>query len=100
MSVRDTTEALRAYYPFCVSVAYSKLDFSHLAAYQIASVRSSTKALATFCGLVSRIDPQKVPLQRTCSCWKVYSEKRGKGPQALLNMVGRGQEPRSAHLRN
>src|SRR5829696_1792727 len=38
----------------------SKLDFSHLAAYHIASVRRSTKPLATFCGSVSRNDPQKV----------------------------------------
>src|SRR5215212_12089657 len=73
---------------------------SHLVAYHIAPVRLSTKALGTFCGLVSASDPQKVPLQRTYSCWKVHSEKRGKGVQTLLNMAGRGQESRSVLLRN
>jgi hypothetical protein len=77
-----------------------KLDFSHLVAYHIAPVRLSTKTLGTFCGLVSASDPQKVPLQRTYSCWKVHSEKRGKGVQTLLNMAGRGQESRSVLLRN
>src|SRR5215204_2580489 len=51
------------------------VDFSHLVAYHIAPVRLSTKTLGTFCGLVSASDPQKVPLQRTYSCWKVHSEK-------------------------
>jgi hypothetical protein len=37
----------------------SPLDFSHLAAQHIASVRRSTKAIGTFCGLVSINDPQK-----------------------------------------
>src|SRR5215211_6273008 len=83
------------YSPECVEV-----DFSHLAAYHITSVRLSTKALGTFCGLLPETNPQKVPLQRTCSCWKVHSEKRDKGPQTLFNMVGRGQEPRSALLQN
>jgi len=41
-----------------------------------------------------------VALQRTCSCWKVHSEKGGKSSQALFNMLGRWQEPRSARLRN
>jgi hypothetical protein len=68
-----------------------ELDFSHLAAYHIASVRLSTKALPTFCGSLSGNDAQKVLLQRTCSCWKVHSQKRGKGPQTLSNMVGGGR---------
>src|SRR5215213_5025117 len=87
--------AYSLYSPNCV-----ELDFSHLVAYHIAPVRLSTKALGTFCGLVSASDPQKVPLQRTYSCWKVHSEKRGKGVQTLLNMAGRGQESRSVLLRN
>jgi hypothetical protein len=37
----------------------SPLDFSHLAAKYIASVTRSTKAIGTFCGLVSINDPQK-----------------------------------------
>ena len=41
-----------------------------------------------------------VALQRTYSCWKVHSEKGGKSSQALFNMLGRWQEPRSALLRN
>jgi hypothetical protein len=53
------------------------LDFSHLAAYHIASVRRSIEALATFCGSLPETNPQKVALQRTCSCLKVHSEKRG-----------------------
>ena len=77
-----------------------ELDFSHLAAYHIASVRLSTKALGTFCGSLPQTNPKKVPLQRTCSCWKVHPEKRDKGPRTLFNMVGRGQEPRSALLQN
>ena len=78
----------------------SLLDFSHLAAYHIASVRLSTKALGTFCGSLPQTNPKKVPLQRTCSCWKVHPEKGDKGPRTLFNMVGRGQEPRSALLQN
>jgi len=38
------------------------LDFSHLAAYHIASVWRSTKALATFCGSLQETNPQKVAL--------------------------------------
>jgi hypothetical protein len=48
------------------------------------------RPLRTFCGSPARTDPQKVPLQRSCSCWKVHPEKRGNGPQAPLNMVGSG----------
>jgi len=40
-----------------------ELDFSHLAAYHIASIRLSTQVLRTFCGLVCGNNPQKVSLQ-------------------------------------
>jgi hypothetical protein len=43
----------------------------------MASVRRSMEALATFCGSLPETNPQKVALQRTCSCLKVHSEKRG-----------------------
>jgi hypothetical protein len=62
----------RAYSPKCL-----ELDFSHLAVPYTASVRRSTKSLATFCVSLRESDTQKVALQRTCSCWKVRSEKRG-----------------------
>ena len=54
-----------------------KLDFSHLVAYHIAPVRLSTKALGTFCGSLAETNPQEVPLQRTYSCWKVHSLRKG-----------------------
>jgi hypothetical protein len=51
--------------PHPYSAECVELDFSHLAAYHIASVRHSLKVLATFCGSLRETNPQKVALERS-----------------------------------
>ena len=52
----------------CCAIASARepeLDFSHLAAYHIVSVRRPIKALATFYGSLRETNSQKVALERS-----------------------------------
>jgi hypothetical protein len=70
-----------------------KLDFSHLAAYHIASVRRSLKVLATFCGSLTETNPQKVALEeRSLQLFgEAFLEKWGEGAKAVSAWSGRGK---------
>src|SRR5215217_925764 len=59
---------------------------------RITSHRRSIEALGSFCGSLQQTNPQKVALQRTCSCWKVHSQKgglRGHKPYLRWSVGGR-----------
>jgi hypothetical protein len=63
-----------------------------LAAYHIASVRRSIKALATFYGSLRETNPQKVALERNLQLFgEAFLEKWGEGAKAVSAWSGGGK---------
>ena len=100
--------------PFCLFQTVSKLDFSHGAAYQSASIKCFIRAHGTFCGSVSVGNPQKVfpsaydcrqrtrcgSSARRASGLRKLARKRHRVHFSALrpSTIRAGHAPRSAHF--